>query len=1761
MFKKLALICTLMFALPALANATWYVSASTSPSAGGTVSPAGTTSYADTAATASYTVTANPGYSVSSVKVGGVTVAPVGSTYTVAKKAGTQYLVAYFKTQSASVTPTITSGLGAITAGFSSPLPSNLVVGQSYTFKIKPNTGYAIADVKADGTSVGAVSSYTFNAITAGAHTISASFNFVPAVTAAVSASGTMAISSPVTLTAVASTNDTAITGYQFVVSGAEAHDSGMTSSKTYSFTPAKGGVYNVALAVTTTNGGSGGATTSFTVQTAKVASVNECATCHSARNPELVATYTASGHNTNDHGPACLSCHNPANTLQHPYPTTIGFNACGVGGICHNGPSPYAPAKHFSNISASYVAKHQQVKCEACHFNFDPHNLGGAQVPAFLGQYAELMSTFAEQGHADTNAGAWKINSSHKWDNQGTPGGDEKNAGARGCVRCHTPEGFLRWTGGLDKPAFTNTTSWGGKLVSDPKNGAVLGCYGCHNQYSGELRQIGAVTVYYNYSSTATGFKGTVRNVAKTYPDVGASNLCVSCHTGRQSGDTYTALIAKFGNLSGSSLAVGPHDAPAGLTLFANAFNASAFVPAQKGHDQIGVANYNGTGNSGPCATCHGMSSTNHSFEAKADSALCVKCHTSMDDATVAAAQANLQAATAVLAQVMKNAGYAVVLNSAGAFDRNSFPAAVSKRFNNNKLGSTMNAQLLSLDAGSYVHNPAYVRKMIADAIDAFDDGVMNGSSAKTIEALVPGVNAGTVTQDQINKAVTLVVADRASCEVCHSDSIDAKTSQNIVATFNAGGHATNGHGPTCVSCHAPATGTLAHPTAVMLTAATAINPKCEGCHKPATSAGSTYFTANAYREHWGNTFNAAFYTNRNNCNDCHNGHDPVTGFGELYVTYAEQGHANTVTVSGTDPVNPTGTRGQWRRPNSAGLPATANNSRTRQCSICHLQDGLLTYVGAPNGEATVSNPYTTTYTGNANSVLGCKACHTNAIGTIRQLPAAVVYYNYSVSASAKSAGVSNTSGKVIAANVAVTYPDAKSSNVCVVCHSGGGDNSISPQVVTALEAGLKNLSSAKFTPGNHQMIAAQTLYAKGYNKNIASPAGNHPHTTIGTLNGATSGPCAGCHNLNSANHSWEAVDANGAPTNSALCSQCHVSNFNVDAAKEKFLNNKVLTVQILNNYGRKVTLGTTGSIGFTNMTGNWGPGGKLFGEMQNLSMFNNDAGAFAHNPGYAAQIMKSAIEQVTGKAAATAIAEVTSLTVANAALTGAVTIDQAKAEFTSTLTLSEKHVATSGTYRTQYTLTGSTGSSPVTCGSCHNPAGETTLQAEARVAWAESGHGETTALPWQPGSTHLWRNAGYAASYADAASGSDCVRCHTPEGFAQFVGSNFTNVNPVASAADAAITSPLNCNACHVNPINATTDRRVVPQVTIYYNISTAGVQKTHLAATFPNVGESNMCISCHAGRVSGAALADAGNKGFNFTTNGFQNSHYMAAAGMMYVKSGFTAFAPANTVVAGTSDSYGQTLTAETDNTVNTAGTTVVGKLTSTHRKLGTTAIRGDSHNTSFFVAGNLDTNGPCVTCHLQGYTNAGDKRPGAGHSLEIDSAAWNQVCNNCHAAEAGFAANGTPLLVEEQKEPFDAAMGILKSLVQTKLNCEFDSTTYPYFFKAGLAHTSANAFKAFGNVKNEGAAFNLNLLAREPFAYVHARTYTRRLIYDTIDYLDDNTMNQSVSSYLAASGNIGAKPADASGTTANDAVWQYFLKYDRTTKVWNTASERP
>jgi hypothetical protein len=146
---------------------------------GGTITPNGSVSV-NHGSSQSFAIAASTGYQISNVIVDGTSVGAV-SSYAFSNVTANHTIAATFSIK----TYTITASAG--TGGSISPSGSvSVAYGSSRTFSITTNTGYTLADVLVDGVSVGAVSSYTFNNVTA-AHTISASFS-VTAYTIAASA-------------------------------------------------------------------------------------------------------------------------------------------------------------------------------------------------------------------------------------------------------------------------------------------------------------------------------------------------------------------------------------------------------------------------------------------------------------------------------------------------------------------------------------------------------------------------------------------------------------------------------------------------------------------------------------------------------------------------------------------------------------------------------------------------------------------------------------------------------------------------------------------------------------------------------------------------------------------------------------------------------------------------------------------------------------------------------------------------------------------------------------------------------------------------------------------------------------------------------------------------------------------------------------------------------------------------------------------------------------------------------------------------------------------------------------------------------------------------------------------------------------------------------------------------------------------------------------------------------------------------------------
>ena len=130
---------------------------------GGSISPVGAVVVSH-GQSQGFNITSNTGYVISGVLVDGTPVGAV-SSYTFTNVTGNHWIHAAFNV----IQYTITASAGV--GGSISPVGAVVVsYGQSQTFDITSNTGYAISDVMVDGTPVGALSSYSLtNVITSNA--------------------------------------------------------------------------------------------------------------------------------------------------------------------------------------------------------------------------------------------------------------------------------------------------------------------------------------------------------------------------------------------------------------------------------------------------------------------------------------------------------------------------------------------------------------------------------------------------------------------------------------------------------------------------------------------------------------------------------------------------------------------------------------------------------------------------------------------------------------------------------------------------------------------------------------------------------------------------------------------------------------------------------------------------------------------------------------------------------------------------------------------------------------------------------------------------------------------------------------------------------------------------------------------------------------------------------------------------------------------------------------------------------------------------------------------------------------------------------------------------------------------------------------------------------------------------------------------------------------------------------------------------------
>jgi len=397
-------------------------------------------------------------------------------------------------------------------------------------------------------------------------------------------------------------------------------------------------------------------------------------------------------------------------------------------------------------------------------------------------------------------------------------------------------------------------------------------------------------------------------------------------------------------------------------------------------------------------------------------------------------------------------------------------------------------------------------------------------------------------------------------------------------------------------------------------------------------------------------------------------------------------------------------------------------------------------------------------------------------------------------------------------------------------------------------------------------------------------------------------------------------------------------------------------------------------------------------------------------------------------------------------------------------------------------------------------------------------------------------------------------CVRCHTTTGFINYVNPSnpstpvLTDIHAWGTTADRT-REMINCSACHnsnsANGFDATFSRRTVgvlsPDpydvncVETWYNYSSAATKKIIRAKYFTdNVNDlvdSNMCIACHSGKASGNLLKQTTGAGLSETCTSTSPSIVCklgTGTGNAQVTSGLGNSFWSNVSFIDPHDMGSADLLIPDNN--RSGYEFIPGSASTTfHSNIGTPGSSAPLNGTE----------GPCVGCHM----TAPRKHvftPISSSMTGTISGITSPVCNTCHGSSA---ATISPAILDGKKQGYLAAITIITSQLAAK-GVYYNATLPPYFFTTNnpslqgsstqvLNWNTLDAQKYGANLM--GAAFNLRLLQTDA-GWVHNSTTARRLLYDTIDYLDDGTQNNSVATTITELYTAGT----ISSTTESNAL---------------------
>jgi len=370
------------------------------------------------------------------------------------------------------------------------------------------------------------------------------------------------------------------------------------------------------------------------------------------------------------------------------------------------------------------------------------------------------------------------------------------------------------------------------------------------------------------------------------------------------------------------------------------------------------------------------------------------------------------------------------------------------------------------------------------------------------------------------------------------------------------------------------------------------------------------------------------------------------------------------------------------------------------------------------------------------------------------------------------------------------------------------------------------------------------------------------------------------------------------------------------------------------------------------------------------------------------------------------------------------------------------------------------------VQCRKCHNPH-DTTSLIQYNRDWAESGHGDTTYVPGNANASSVNSHYPWTTVAREA-----CSKCHTTTGNLKHT------VGGATVLTTDAVTGTPGTTTITGGPLMSNNKKNEALMCSVCHN-DYGWTRRAIGARTLEYTYDSDLVLGGGSDAFAGAAPA---------TTNG--------------------ANAPAAVVLPDSGDSnLCLVCHSGRGNSQSKRSTRFEGH----HAATGADLYAEYSHigyefaglvytKPAFFAhptIGIADGAGPCVSCHMKttkSHTYEVVTKDAGGVITAINSQA---ICNTCH----GSAMNAATL--EELSLGYKDAGKLLK---------DYLANTVPNYTGAAIVVASGNVNTI--HVNTYGAFQNSLISTEDPGGFAHNSYYVKRLIFDSIDWLDNHTFDGTI-----------------------------------------------